>query len=320
MDPAIPRLSVILTGRNDGYGVDFLDRLVAATRFNVRCLDEAGIPFEYVLVEWAPPADRPLLSDLLLQAVPALGDRLTTYLVDPEYQAAMTQNARLAFLEFPAKNVGLRRATGEFLLSTNADTLLSRGVLESLRRGLQPGRLYRAPRVDLKLGLDRQGLTWELIESPRNHWRRQTLRPPLYSGGTGDFLLADRGTFHALRGFNEIFRLTRVAVDYNLLVKAYGCGIPIEPIDGCVYHLNHTGSFRTSRAMFDARPGDAPQGDRRWHSRHVSYENPDGWGLAAAPAEPLGPQRMRLRFDAAAAPPLLDLRRIVLPARRSAPR
>lgn len=320
MAVAGPLLSIVLTGRNDGYGGDFVARLLTAVEFNARCLAAADIGYEIVLVEWAPPADRPLLSDLVEEGVPAVGDRLTTIVVDAGYQRALTQNPRLAYLEFPAKNVGLRRARGQFLLSTNADTMLSRGVVAALWESLRPGCVYRAPRIDLKLGLDRTNLSWDLLENPRNHWRRPVLKPPLYSGGTGDFLLADRATFHMLRGFNEVYRLARVAVDYNLLVKAYGCGIPIEPIEGGVYHMNHVGSFRTSRSEYSQRPEDAPQGDIRWHSRHVSYENPETWGLALAPAESVAPRRTRLVFDWAAVPPLLELRRIVLPARRSAPR
>jgi hypothetical protein len=61
----------------------------------------------------------------------------------------------------------------------------------------------------------------------------------------------------------------------------------------------------------------AAWGNRRWHSRHVSYENPDSWGLALAPEETLAPRRVRLAFDWRAVPPLLDLRRVVIPAKQA---
>jgi hypothetical protein len=145
--------------------------------------------------------------------------------------------------------------------------------------------------------------------------RRPVLRPPLYSGGTGDFLLLDRLSFDQLRGFNEIYRVVRVGIDYNFLVKAHGTGLAIAPLDGCVYHVNHVGSFRLSKHSFRDRPAEAPWGDQRWPSHDVVYENPPSWGLGAAPEEPIGPNRVRLRFGWDAVPPMLDLKRVVLPAR-----
>jgi hypothetical protein len=39
----------------------------------------------------------------------------------------------------------------------------------------------------------------------------------------------------------------------------------------------------------------------------VLYRNRDGWGLADAPAHSLAPGLLRLDFDWAAVPPLVDL-------------
>jgi len=310
-----PTLSVILTGRNDGYGGDFLARAITAIRFNHAALTSSGITYELLLVEWAPLPDRPLLSELIEQAVPDVRPQLTTLLVDAEYQEALTLNPRLAYLEYLAKNVGVRRARGRYLLATNADVLLGRAVLAQIAEGLPDEGVYRAPRIDLTLGLEQSGISWDVLENPANHWRARELRPPLYSGGTGDFLLAARDTFHRLRGFNEIYRLARVGVDYNFLVKAYSCGVAIHLMGGSVYHLNHAGSFRITRAQYADSAAAAPWGNQRWHSRYVSYENPESWGLINAPQVTVAPRRVRLIFDWKAVPPMLDLKRIVIPGR-----
>jgi hypothetical protein len=313
----VPTLSVVLTGRNDGYGGDFLARAITAIRFNHTALTDSGVAYELMLVEWAPLPDRPLLSELIEQAVPAVQPHLTTLLVDAEYQQAFTLNPRLAYLEYLAKNVGIRRTRGRYVLATNADVLLSRPVVAQLAAGMTERGVFRAPRIDLTLGLEQSGMTWEALENPANHWRSRELRPPLYSGGTGDFLLADRDTFHTLRGFNEIYRLVRVGVDYNFLVKAFSCGVPIRLMNGSVYHINHAGSFRITRAQYADRAAAAPWGNQRWHSRYVSYENPDAWGLANAPEMTVAPRRVRLAFDWKAVPPMLDLKRLVIPARHA---
>ena len=236
----------------------------------------------------------------------------------PEYHAALTQNPRIPYLEYVAKNVGIRRAAAPFVLASNTDILLGRHVVDAIaERRLRPGVLYRAPRYDIKLGADQSRIGWDALEDVANHIRRPTLSPPLYAGGSGDFALADRETFHALRGYNEVYRAAKHGLDHNFLVKAHGAGFPIEDIGGPVYHINHVGSYRISKALYRDNPKEAPWGDNRWHSRHVVYSNPDGWGLSGAPERTLPDGTTLLAFDWRAVPPLVELRRIVLPIRRA---
>jgi hypothetical protein len=311
-------LSIVVTGRNDGYGGDFNARFARALRFNHEQLQAAGVDHEVVLVEWAPPADRAPLTDALADLYPATRDGwLTTWLVDRRYHDAAALSPELSYMEYLAKNVGIRRAAGAFILATNTDIYLSRGVADILaRRALEPGVVYRATRTDVKLGADESHVDWTLLEDARNHVTYKTIRPPLYSGGTGDFLLLDRESFHALRGFNEIYRLVRVGVDVNFLVKAYGCGYRIADIGAPVFHTNHVGSYRISKQSATDADVRARWGRRAWHSHHVVYENPDGWGFDAAPARQIRPGMWELDFTWSAVPPLIDLRRVLLPAAR----
>src|SRR6187401_568720 len=77
--------------------------------------------------------------------------RSRCFIVDLAYHDALSLNPRLQFQEFIAKNVGIRRARGSFLLTTNTDIFLSRGVIARLAsRSLERGILYRATRYDLK--------------------------------------------------------------------------------------------------------------------------------------------------------------------------
>ena len=313
---AAPFLSIVVTGRHDNYGGDFNDRFFTALRFNHARLAERDIPFEIVLVEWNPIADRPLLAEVAGREVPELAGTLRRIVVAPEYHRALTQNPRIPYLEYAAKNVGIRRAAGSFVLASNTDILLGRRVVEIIaERRLSRGIVYRAPRYDIKLGADQLRIGWDALEDEANHIKRPTLSPPLFAGGSGDFALADRETFHALRGYNEVYRAGRHGVDHNFLVKAHGAGFAIEDIGGPVYHINHVGSYRISKALYRDKPQDAPWGDNRWHSRHVVYSNPDGWGLAAAPERLTADGTTLLEFDWKVVPPLIELRRVVLPIR-----
>ena len=313
---AQPPLSIVVTGRNDGYGGDFTARFLRTLRFNHERLREAGVAHEIVLVEWAPPPDRPHLIELIAKALPEVAGSIRTYLVDGRYHTACSLNPKLKYLEFLAKNVGIRRSRGQFVLSTNADVYLGRGIVDGVRAGaFTAGTIHRALRIDVRLGTDESHVDWAMLEDERNHHPNRTLRPPLYAGGSGDFILADRQTFDALRGFNEIYRVARIGIDVTFLVKAYASGYPIADCGAPVYHTNHVGSFQLSKNVVEGQAAEASWGTR-WPSRSVIYENPDSWGLAAAPERQTGAGILSLDFDWAAVPPLVDLRRIVLPPAR----
>ena len=139
-----PFLSIVLTGRNDEYGGDFQTRFLRALAFNTRELAARGIPYEVVFVEWAPDPQRPLLVDLVVDTIGALRDSGTFrgIVVDRAYHDALSLNPRLEYLEFLAKNVGIRRAAGEYVLTTNCDVLFSRTVLDEITNA--ESRLKRA--------------------------------------------------------------------------------------------------------------------------------------------------------------------------------
>ena len=92
--------------------------------------------------------------------------------------------------------------------------------------------------------------------------------------GTGDFVLLERASFHEIRGFNEVYRVARIGIDRNVIVKALASGFEIRDIGGPVYHQNHEGSYRLNPKAYEGRETEAPWGDRRWHSSGVSYVNP----------------------------------------------
>lgn len=311
-------LSIVVTGRHDNYGGDFTERFFTALRFNHARLAERGVACEVLLVEWNPVPGRTYLAELLAREFPDLAQSaIRSFIVAPQYHVAFTQNPQIRYFEYVAKNVGIRRAAAPFVLVSNTDVLLGRRVVDAIASGhLKKGTVYRSARYDIKLGIDQSGLSWETLEDPANQINRSVLRPPLFSHGSGDFILADRDMFHRLRGFNEVYRITRAGVDQNFLAKAHGVGYPIEEIDGPVYHVNHVGSYRIWKTGQDSSSNT--WGKLDWPARYVTYNNPDGWGLGDAPIRALPDGTSFLEFDWKAVPPLIDLRRVVLPARHAA--
>ena len=316
----IPYVSIVLAGRNDNYDGDFLKRFFTALQFNHRELEVRAIAHEFVLVEWAPIPGVPYLIDLLEERCSAsLVETVRAVIVDPAYQQAMTLSPRIVFHQYLAKNVGVRRSRGEYLISTNCDVILGRRILQRLEeRALEPEVLYRAPRWDLAPTVEVERIDWACLEATANLARPgKQLRPPYFRGSTGDFILLDRDTFQRLGGFNEIYRLSRSGVDANLVTHAVSSGIRVVDIGGPVYHLHHD---RTTQVL-KARPAgsDALElyGNKSWRYRDVVYRNRQTWGSAQAPERTIGPRRTYLDFSWDAVPPLVDLAGIVVPSTRA---
>lgn len=311
-----PYLSIVLTGRNDDFGGDFNGRFFRALRFNHERLSEAGVSHEFIFVEWRPIAGKPYLATLLADEFYTLAPtQLTAYVVDPAYHDAFSLNPRLQFQEFIAKNIAVRRANGRFILTTNTDIYLGRGVVAELsRQQLEPGVLYRAARHDLKSAADLSFIDWDMLEDERNCEVVNAIAPVYYTNASGDFLLLDRESYHRLRGFNEVYRVAKIHIDGNFCVKAYSSGLRLVDIGSPVYHVGR-GTLHAQVGTYRDRPHEAPWGNIRWKS-HVIYANPSNWGLQAAPARRLDAFTFYLDFDWTTVAPMVDLKRVVLPASR----
>ncbi len=308
----VPYLSIVLTGRNDNFGGDFNQRLFSALAYNHRLLAEARVEYELVFVEWRPVSGRMLLVDFIRQQLPGLVPRLTAYEVDERYHDAFSQNPRLQFHEFIAKNVGIRRALGSYILVTNTDIYLSRDIVNLIaKQALRPMVLYRATRFDLKSWLDGTNLDEAVLTDPRNQAAVNVLKSPYFTNAAGDFLLLDRFSFHALRGFNEVVRFAKIHIDANFCFHAREQGLLIADTGARVYHVGE-GTFRAQRRVYRNRPADAPWGDN-WR-KQMLYDNPESWGLGGAPVVARDERHLRVEFDNCAVPPLVALRRLMKPA------
>jgi hypothetical protein len=281
-DLMTPQLSIVLVGRNDDFGGDFNGRMFAAAEFNHYNLEAAGIPHEYVLVEWNPIPGKPYLAELVGRRLPWWHQR---YVVDPAWHTRLSVNPKLVFMEFFAKNVGIRRASGRFILTTNTDIWLSREVTRTLPR-LRSHTLYRTIRVDLKRDVGYDGMTYEILEHPESFLRSNVLTRDYYSNASGDFLLLDGETLRGLRGFNEVFRQAKIHKDSNFCVHALRRGVPVDVI-GQVYHLDHESSWNNVMHIYLANDAESHVGPPAWDWER-DYENPADWGLGAAVERAIG--------------------------------
>jgi hypothetical protein len=142
-------LSFVATSRNDDHGGSltrrtqhFVDGLIAQCKRH-------GLRAELILVDWNPPPDKkPLIRELRWPADSGPCDiRVVTVPLEVHQTFKHADNIRL--FQMLAKNAGIRRARGKFILATNIDILFSDDAIRFLRDRLQPGFLYLADRVDV---------------------------------------------------------------------------------------------------------------------------------------------------------------------------
>jgi hypothetical protein len=144
-----PVLSVVAASRNDDHGGDLLGRMQAFVDGMAHTARALELSVELLLVEWNPPADSVPLADALAWPVEGrLSIRIVT--VPATVHGALPNADRIRLHQMLAKNVGIRRAQGAFVLVTNVDVLCSDALAASLARTtLEPGRLALAVRHDV---------------------------------------------------------------------------------------------------------------------------------------------------------------------------
>ena len=143
-----PYLSIVMCGNNARHTGDFVLRLQ-------KCLDSIfhgawkfQLDAELIFVEWDPPANRASLAKTIDWSRVSIPTRLIT--VPPSLVTTIPNPRNVRFFEPWAKNVGIRRADGQFILVINADTVYPDEIMEFLsRKELDPACFYRINRHDV---------------------------------------------------------------------------------------------------------------------------------------------------------------------------
>lgn len=163
-------LSIVATSRNDDHGGRLLDRMQIFINGVVDQCKRFSIPAELIMVEWNPPSERPGLLEALKWPQDPDPCEVRIIQVPPEIHRRFKHSERLPIYQMIAKNVGIRRARGEYVLATNIDLLFSDELMHffSARR-LQPGRFYRIDRYDVDRNVPVEVSVEEQLEYCGNH-------------------------------------------------------------------------------------------------------------------------------------------------------
>ncbi len=146
-----PRLSIVVTARNDNYGGNLENRIKTFVKIVSYLSDKNQIQTELVFVEYNPPENTPLFSE-------SLGLRTNKYLsiefiiVPKEFHQKISTHSKIPVLEYVAKNIGIKRSSGIYILATNPDVIISDGIFKFINStSIDNKHFYRVDRNDISI-------------------------------------------------------------------------------------------------------------------------------------------------------------------------
>jgi hypothetical protein len=248
-----PYLSIVGWARNDNYIENYASRTEHAVRFLARQLDRYKIPSEIVIVEWNPPSDRPLVSEIFGSFGHISHVTVRVIVVDQRFHVGLQGWKKRGMHGSNAANVGIRRARGKFVTPKALDTFYSEKLVEQIaKRQLDEHAVYRCDRCDALIAGD----AWTnlpddalLDELVRNVEQRHGRLPQstdwkmrdLHTNACGDFMLMSARRWAEIRGYQRDPTVLCLDADSIALHAAAARGArEVCWQDGCcVYKIQH---------------------------------------------------------------------------------
>jgi hypothetical protein len=316
-------LSVILYGRNDGYGYNLHKRAALSINCISEVLTEPGD--ELLFVDYNSPDDYPTFPEAIQDTLTARAKEcLRVFRVRQWMHERVRGNSHLNALEPIARNVAIRRSNpaNRWVLSTNTDMIFvpHQGLsLSNLVKDLPRG-LFHLPRFEIPESF------WEsfdrhepstVIEQVRSLSRLAHLNEivefddVIRFDAPGDFQLMDRDDLLSISGFHEGM-LLGWHVDSNIAKRLFLVYGETRDLTSRLfgYHCDHT------RQVTPAHRKDSPSNDLDVFFNDVTSpyvpEQADTWGLPDMEIE-------EIRLGQAASRGYLEVLRSSMPCPQEAP-
>jgi hypothetical protein len=261
------RVSAVIIGRNDNYGGHLNARATYCLNTMLDTFDEV------IYVDWNTDGPRTLVEDIPVTVHP---ERLVVYKVTPDMcrdhlmgPEVYAQSQKCC--EVLARNIGIRRATGDIIVSTNIDIIPPRReYLDVLLQTMTPTEFWTVAKHDVDVKL----LDEIFVKENRSYIAlRDAL--PLYYGlnplskrlivpalamnkaildtipthahhnasslicACGDFQIAYKSLWYTIKGFEESMK-KRLYADSVTQYKAIMAGATVRAHNfPPVYHIDH---------------------------------------------------------------------------------
>jgi hypothetical protein len=275
--------------RNDGYKDD--------ERGLIHFLSALDTFDEVIYVDWNSPLDKGSYLYNFIDKLPITG-KFKHIVIPPDVARLLTRDDPKAqkCCESIARNIGIRRAEGDWIVSTNLDIIVPKreDIITSINEML-PNTFYtisrrEAPKeIIAKYKLEEwKQLREELYKSipPRKFPARVTPNDVFSKiNCCGDFQLAHRDIWNKIKGFEENM-IYACYSDSNVQKKAIIEGFGLESLYYLpLFHMEH-GSYFTKEDGTRVSDEAGYSGDSQayndpwyWIEYFQQSENDDNWGL-----------------------------------------
>lgn len=266
-------LSVVLGGRDDNYGENFIPRLKQSLENNLSKLDKSGLDYEMIMVDFNPSNNQYLYKNNLLEEVLS-HPKIKNIIVDNSVVLAENLGPT-TYYEYFAKNVGCKNSSGELIFITNSDILITDCLVDEIVKEVKNkdknDYFYRVRyRGEISLGVIPDESN-EPVEDLHHPEFPDACICGLYSGDSSMF--SRDVLFNVATAYNEgeMRHRTHVhqsAMDGEILWNVYRKGKKLKFLEAHYYHIFH---------------GPRPQRDNFYHQG--TYENTEDWGFVKYPKE-----------------------------------
>ena len=227
--------TVVLTSRNDDYGGNLHKRTTMALTSLIEHHDEV------IFVDWKTVNGEGVISNIK-HNLPRTG-KLKYVQVPKEFlKEKYSHISNYTIIESIGRNIGIRRATNDYIISTNID-IVTTPLDDSI---LNENTFYTVPRRDVDESFhlsfsDYQSLynsLWENRDgySPKERFETDDDKWSLINC-CGDYQIGHKNVWNQMKGFEESV-LFGCGIDTNVMKKASFYS-DIKVLDHYVFHLNH---------------------------------------------------------------------------------
>jgi hypothetical protein len=263
--------SVILTSRDDNYGGNLHQRTTMGITSLIENHDEV------IFVDWKTKNGEGVISNIK-NKLPHT-KKLKCIQVSSEFLSEKyPQILNYTIIESIGRNIAIRRAEYDYIVSTNID-IVSTPLDNSI---LKENMFYTVPRRDVDenfhLGFQSYEELYKTIWNNRDSYRP---KDGIYTeedkwsliNCCGDYQIGHKNVWNQMKGFEESI-LFGCGIDTNVMKKASWYST-IEVLDHYIFHLNHG-----KNGDRDENESVPPMSDQNSIIRDfIETKNSDNWGM-----------------------------------------
>lgn len=168
-----PFISFVISGRNDNYCGNFIERLQIFLDSLIALWQKYKLDAELIIVEWNALQDRPLLQDVIIWPKEFSYGSVRIIKVPCAIHSQISNSDKIPFFVAIASNIGIRRAKGKYVTITTPDIIFSDSLIKFISKGrLSENCFYRVNRYDVDIQNMSSDNIWELEKICKSHWLR----------------------------------------------------------------------------------------------------------------------------------------------------